>query len=314
MIQERQIRRLKSQVQKDRKKTLTGRAKKPLEQSFADQTTFQDVDFDYPQDTHERRLCKQVQRANKYNNADVTRVSTEKLLEASLTTLQHVSKRGNAATMSQSMAGTRHGDDDDDDEEEDYDGTLGHRVNYPSASYLRGAVWIGRNMTLVSEELAETIDIYRTKYLSELALISEDASSTDGHSMVKSNQLTSADYRRVCHRLVLLASSGINHVVTLANKSKNVIRDILQGTAALEPGNASQLQRLLRTLPIESALTASHAANSRSNTPQRYGGTASAGSGLGASSHHSSPNRSVRYTSVLDSPLFTSDLARSQSR
>jgi hypothetical protein len=284
---------------------LTGRPKKKLEQSTLDQECFQDVDFDYPDLPHERRICRQHQREQLHHNVDVTRVSTEKLLQASLTSLQNIGKRVHRHQEGGGGGGEREEGGEIDFElemGEDMDGmgmtggtamTIGSRAKYPSSSYLRGGLWIGRNMTLVSEELVDSIDQYRMKYLSEVTEISRDT-----------------DPRRACHRLTLLASTGMNQVITLANKSKTKIREILEGVANLEPGNSSQLQRFLKTLPIESALTTASRAASPVST--RYAAAVGGGGGLlnGTLRSHSAPNSPNRSRfSTLGSPLHTADLS-----
>ena len=275
---------------------LTGRAKSKLEQSTMDKECFQEVDFEYPDMPHERRLCRQAHREKLHTNADITMVSTEKLLQASLTSLHNIGKRVQHHDATRSNYDVGNEPDDDFDVvagDHEVGMSLGSRAKYPSASYLRGALWIGRNMTLVTEELAESLDNYRNKYLSDVADISRDG-----------------DFRRACHRLTLLASSGMNQVVLLATKSKQTIREMLEGTASLEPGNSSQLQRFLRTLPIESALTSSSRAASPMTARGIGNGMATINSAHSTIRSHSapnSPNRS-RY-STLGSPLHATDLA-----
>lgn len=297
VIAERQIRRLKSQVKAGLSKSLKGRARGPLEQGPLDEQKFDLVDFDYPEAPHERRLCKLNEQAKHYADGDVTRVSTEKLLEASLTSLNTMSKRLSKAGADRLRADTEA--DSDDDRRDSGIGGNGGAVSrsldaggsiYPSASYLRGALWLGRNMTLVSEELAEDLEKYRTKYLTEVSEISNDP-----------------DFRRACHRLTLLAGSGINHCVSAAGKARNTTREILRGTAGLEPGNANQLHRFLGSLPIESALTDGGRSGINTIMDQR--------STTAMSNKKNSPlNRSIRFSMLDSTPLKAGDLNRSHSR
>jgi hypothetical protein len=41
---------------------------------------------------------------------------------------------------------------------------------HPSEGYLRGALWLGRNLAMVIEELAEGLDYFRSKYLTEVIM------------------------------------------------------------------------------------------------------------------------------------------------
>ena len=82
---------------------------------------------------------------------------------------------------------------------------------YPNESYLRGAMWLGRNFTIITEELAAEMDDFRSKFISEISNASDDL-----------------DLRRCCHRLTLLANSGITQAYSLVNKSRSRTREILQ--------------------------------------------------------------------------------------
>lgn len=84
-------------------------------------------------------------------------------------------------------------------------------INYPNESYLRGALWLGRNLTMLSEDLSDEIETFRSKFLSELATISQDM-----------------DLRRCNHRLSLLGSSGVNQIHSLVFKNRGKFRDILK--------------------------------------------------------------------------------------
>lgn len=164
---------------------------------------------------------------------NVARISTEKLLEASLQSLETISKRqsmsstlpsnvsqhrsfSQSQSFGQSMLGhPSHASHALDLEtsmvEESGNGTV---ANYPSASYLRGALWIGRNMTLISEELAEKLESYRVQCLSEISEIARDV-----------------DSRRRCHRLTVHANNIISHVCHLTAQSQSHIRKMLQVSA-----------------------------------------------------------------------------------
>jgi hypothetical protein len=212
-------------VKESRTKLLSGRARKKLEDDKYHEDYFEPTDMDYPDTPQHRRLCKQVQHSKQYHDAEVNEVSKEKLLEASLLSLETMGKRHSKSSMDHLRASLSHHhssyldlqDFEENDERDGYEtkhtGTTEEEkdIRYPSASYLRGALWIGRNLTLISEELTEELEIYRLKYLSEITEITKDN-----------------DFKRACHRLTLVATSGINHTCTLSNKNKTKIREILE--------------------------------------------------------------------------------------
>lgn len=83
---------------------------------------------------------------------------------------------------------------------------------------------------------------------------------------------------------------------------------VWQGLVAIEPGNTAQYQRFLATLPIDSVISASgfqkkggKSAGGGDSTPIAGGADSPFGRGK-------SPGRSIRFSGILDSPLFTSDL------
>ena len=83
---------MKSQVKNERGKQLTGRARKPLETSFGSTERFEDVDFEESKTLlpSERRLCKLTQRAKDNAATGIYEVSSEKLLKASLNSLENI--------------------------------------------------------------------------------------------------------------------------------------------------------------------------------------------------------------------------------
>jgi hypothetical protein len=213
---------------------LTGRPRGKLEETKSKKQMFDVTDIDYLQhnhDAHNRRLCKQLKNSELYQDAEVNKISAEKLLEASLLSLETMGRKKsksellrNVSRMSYGGGGDADGPEYNSDPENDDDDDNGsrrgsglfrddpdHDSNYPNVSYLRGALWLGRNMTLLSEELVEELESYRMKYLNELSDIGKDT-----------------DYKRSCHRYSVLATSSINHTLVLANKSKEGIRDLLE--------------------------------------------------------------------------------------
>ncbi len=147
-------------------------------------------------------MCKEIQLRKEHPNADVTTVSTEKLLEASLNSLESMSRQVNVNVASSLDATDRV------DLNKTESGSAGF---YPSDAYLRGALWLGRNLTMVCEDTADEMEGHRTKYLAEIAAAAQDG-----------------DSRRALHRLSLLASSSVSDAVALATKGRARARDILE--------------------------------------------------------------------------------------
>lgn len=153
-----------------------------------------------------------MNRAKAINPAPVNVVSTEKLLEASLTSLETMGRHMHVAGANSIMMGA---DDTDASMAQTHaSGAFSHTSAsqpYPNDSYLRGAMWLGRNFTILSEELAEEMSEFRTKFMAEVAVAGQDS-----------------DTRRATHRLTLLANSGITQAHSMTMKSNAKVREILQ--------------------------------------------------------------------------------------
>lgn len=203
VIAERQIRRLKTQVKQGLMKTLRGRPRGKLEASALEESKFEEVDFDYAQLPHERRPCRVLQRqqAQFAGDGNVHRVSQEKLLEASLQSLDTMTRRFAATSLSSSAY---------DHDQHHQDGANADN-SYPNTSYLRGALWLGRNLSLLTEEMHDAMDKYRGQFLQEIAEAGQDA-----------------DARRACHRLTILAGAGVGQCCSFATKARDVTRELLQ--------------------------------------------------------------------------------------
>lgn len=221
VMAERTVRRLKSQIREDRGKMLKGRPRKSLEETQREMYEFDEEDqgdpFDHYysapyQHNHEltgvKRICR-VEKSKSKVKSKVSEVSQEKLLEASLISLENVGReiQKSSNSLRDSFKDRSIADQGGVDASYQDSGDLRH----PNSSYLRGALWFGRNLTMITEDLADAITEFRGKHLSEITNASKDT-----------------DYRRASYRLNLLAASGINESLALVNKSRQHVRELLQ--------------------------------------------------------------------------------------
>lgn len=225
VLQTKQVKRLKSALLKERTRYLNGKPKRKIEKIHdIDANEFDEADFEADVAPHDRRLCMQsaLTDASSRRKASITAVSTEKLLEASLVSLETIGKH---SKMAGSNRHTHSG------------GGSYHKAGIePSEEYLRGSLWLGRNMTMLMEELAEAMICFRMKHLSEVAAASNDS-----------------DVHRCVRRLNLLASAGITEATALTNSSRLRARELLQGVADIYPGDKVALNDMMVKMPIESA-------------------------------------------------------------
>ena len=234
VIAEREIRRLKSQVLEKTKKQLTGKPRNRLDVSAEE--LLQDVDSDEEAarelsiPPHHRRPCQlhhQQQRLDEHNafhassSSNTLRdISTKKFLEVTLNTLESMGRQdlaGSGVSIGMGMSGQRSQSPNlRNGDSHIYSSNNNNNSNsndhpHPSEAFLRGALWLGRNLTMITEEMWEELDEFRTKHLSEVASAVQDP-----------------DSRRSSHRLNLLAGSGINQALSMVTNGKKKARDILK--------------------------------------------------------------------------------------
>jgi len=259
VMAEKQIRRLQSIVKDDRRKSLKGKPK-AIDQRIND---YDDDDFNEDDNIddlppHHRRPCmiksdsqigskinsklgskvgnKLDSQSNRLNNA-----SAQKLLEASLISLETLGRQVVKSTGSNNVNLSMNLIDDKSNT---------NLSIYPSETYLRGALWLGRNITMLLEDLSESLDVLRIKHLSDISSASHDL-----------------DYKRGVHRLSILAISTINEVLARVNKAKLRSKEIITGTSKVKPGDSETFQSFLTTLPMESAITSSSISPNKSMSP-----------------------------------------------
>ena len=141
---------------------------------------------------HGRPLLRDADDDFDEDIAEVEHAPREQLLHASLSTLESIGRHSAALEYS-------------------YKNT-GKTGAYPAELYLQGAIWLGRNFVMVSEEMSEAMEYFRVKVLKEINSISDD------HD----------DIQRTCNRLSLLAGSTVTEAVEITGRYKHRSRDILQ--------------------------------------------------------------------------------------
>ena len=201
-------------------KTLKGRPKRATEDYRKDWNYFEDTDdIDYLEENAHlmkppRRLCQQQsyqnQKLKRPQGGSVVLVSKEKLLEASLISLETMGRQRKTGVSGSGIDDTTLFSDGTNYDDNNISSSQGGQ-GQPNDQYLRGALWLGRNFSIIMEELAEGIENYRTKFLNEVTSAANDE-----------------DYKRSKHRLNLLANSAVNEALSLTNNSRVRCRDLLQ--------------------------------------------------------------------------------------
>lgn len=217
VIAERKIRNLQGQVKNIRSKKLIGRPKlwNAYEEEEEDDLHMLDEPHRF---ARSRKECEdewmnslhQVEptaRSSMYHPSSpktikfskYDQISAQEFLDASLTSLEAI-KRQTLVTMPPREY-----------EKMDRNGVGGDLTASPSTSYLKGAIWLGRNILMLTEEMVSQMELFRSRYLREVSLIASDNDSARG-----------------VHRLSLLATSGITEVLNAINQTRTASRDILQ--------------------------------------------------------------------------------------
>lgn len=204
---ERKIRRLESQVKEERNKRLTGRPKKwsPDDES--------DCEMDGTDLAASSEAWDDASRSRSASAGASSR--GRKSLDASKTSTRI------SATRSYSASGARYGSPgrSTSHPEENLEAALLSMESavgleqpklIPSADYLRGAMWLGRNIVMEMDTLVNHIEGFRSQYLKEVNVTAKDK-----------------DLERACHRMALLAASRVNDVVAFAAEEKDKIQKML---------------------------------------------------------------------------------------
>jgi hypothetical protein len=250
------MKRLQSQVKEKRSKNLRGRPKKFHELSREERNFF-DVEDEYGDldpdgsalshmPSHERKPCMLPQKGSR---SHIKTLSANKLLVASLESLETIGKQNMATSVNRSQSMRRsvpggsprrsgfsprrggynspsaYGSTDEDCDRQ------------PSEEYLRGALWLGRNFVSVVEELCSNVEAVRLRCLKDIAQAAADG-----------------DKARTCHRLSLLINSIVTEYTSMVLKVSYKGREMLQGAASIPVGDLAAYDRFLKILPIESVL------------------------------------------------------------
>lgn len=132
------------------------------------------------------------------------KISAKEFLGASLSSLEALGRRSQSQQLYSSF---------DPDSRTGGNSSYQDYLGEPSAEYLRGAVWLGRNMLMVTEEMVEQMDLFRSRYLREVSAVSREDESTSSRNL---------------HRLSLLAASGITEAMSSVYHSRAISRKMLQ--------------------------------------------------------------------------------------
>lgn len=160
------------------------------------------------------------------------KISAKEFLGASLSSLEALGRK----SQSQHLYSTFDHDSHNGGGNSSFQDYLGE----PSAEYLRGAIWLGRNMLMVTEEMVEQMDLFRSRYLREVSSVSREEDSGSSRNV---------------HRLSLLAASGITEAMSSVYHSRAISRKMLQDASAISPGDKDAMDVFLKQMPIESMLS-----------------------------------------------------------
>jgi len=175
--------------------------------------------------------------------SQIEKLAAKELLGASLHSLEVLHRQQNASSIIPQSSTVRSLDGNNYESLYTPHSIIQDSYGTPSAEYLRGAIWLGRNIHMITEDLVEQLDQYRTKYLREISILSrnpDNGQNSSGNS--------------ISHRLSLFAATSITDIMTIAYNSRTKSRKMLQRASSITPGNQEALSKFLLELPIESIL------------------------------------------------------------
>jgi hypothetical protein len=207
---ERQIRRLRTQVKEERVKRLSGRPKKwtpdddsdlEEERNYSAKDTLQLSDRFGGTSSSSKQFGSTIPVDASFRSTGSTYLVPTNL---------HTKRSNSASRVSKSL----------DPGEELEASLLSQNIELgtkqlsnktlPTADYLKGALWLGRNLVIEVETLVENIETFRNQYLREVTATANDT-----------------DIQRACHRLTLLAATRVGEMASAASNEKSKIRKML---------------------------------------------------------------------------------------
>ena len=158
VIAENHIRRLKNQVREGRDKVLISKPKKThMESSPGGYYS------DFSEIIHKKKRSSSVRRSSEEIVFSDLNPSLETMGE--YRQRERVRQKERSRRRSSSLSPYRNKEGNGNGH------GIGDEVGeHPSDLYLRGALWLGRNFTMVIEDLAEALDFFRSRFLSEVIL------------------------------------------------------------------------------------------------------------------------------------------------
>jgi hypothetical protein len=207
---ERQIRRLRTQVKEERSKRLKGRPKK----------WSPDDEFDSDEDVAQLRQSRNSRNSDIFgatgasknlgstirtdasfrsmtsNFAQSTNLHSSKFEKSLNETLKQTPEELLESSLLSVDSGVRH--------------SMVVSKSVPSFEYLKGALWLGRNIVMQMESLIDKIESFKSQYLREVTSTASDN-----------------DVQRACHRLTLLAASRVGELAIAAEAEKTNIRNMI---------------------------------------------------------------------------------------
>lgn len=107
---------------------------------------------------------------------------------------------------------------------------------HPTEQYLKGALWLGRNLSILIQDSIDKMEAFRTYHLSAVAKASLDK-----------------DLQSAAHRLALLCSSGVSEALHFANQTKKKTKGIIDALSSVSPGDVGAYAKVSAQLPIDAA-------------------------------------------------------------
>jgi hypothetical protein len=215
VMAERKIRRLNAQVKEQQTKKLSGKPKK-----WCENDTDRDIDDDnfflfsemmetQVRDEFQRGVRKQETAWPHTNMCEACKLQKN----TSMISLYSSTKGSNKTSTKSSRQNLISSPDDSITKSfasKNASKQQHHQV-FPSEEYLRGALWFGRNLSMIVERMVEGLDAVRTKFLKDILAASQDD-----------------DKSRASQRLNLISGAGITEIISIVYENRLKIRNFLQ--------------------------------------------------------------------------------------
>ena len=123
------------------------------------------------------------------------------------------------------------------------------KVTQPTVDFLRGALWLGNNISLVLQDALENMEFNRGKYFNDLSNVNSAINTSINTSFGSITDTVDTTAKFLRYNLV--ATSTINESVTICNKMLAKVKGYVDKLSLIRAGDKIAFYEFVNTLPLK---------------------------------------------------------------